>query len=112
MVSGDPPQFGKRPYFYIFFLGPFPYHEDGKLIGAVLTHVDDLILAGNEKFIERIREGIAMVLTVSKIERDKFRFTGWDIERCADGKIRVTMTDYAESMEEVKSIRKGDGPRT
>ena len=42
----------------------------------MLTHVDDLILAGNEEFIERIREGIAMVLTVSKIDKDKFRFTG------------------------------------
>ena len=81
-------------------------HEDGKLVGAVLTHVDDLILARNEEFVERIREGIAMVLAVSKIERDKFRFTGWDIERCSGGRIRVSMNDYAKSMEEVKNVRK------
>ena len=86
-------------------------HENGKLIGAVLTHVDDLILASDEEFVERIREGIAMVLAVSKIERDKFRFTGWDIERCLDGWIRVSMNYYEQSMEEVKNIRKGERPK-
>ena len=54
------------------------------MIGAVLAHVDDLSLAGSEEFIEKIRSGIAMVLRVSKIERYKFRFRAWDIERCAD----------------------------
>ena len=83
-------------------------HEDGKLIEAVLTHVDGLIVAGNAVFNEMIRKKIAMVLTVSKIERDKFRFTVWDIEKCADGRIRVSMNYHAKSMEEVKSIIKGE----
>ena len=41
----------------------------------MLTHVDDLILA----LIEKIRAGIAEELTVSKVERDKFRYTRWNI---------------------------------
>ena len=48
------------------------------------------------------------MLTLSKNERDKFRFTVWDIEKCADGRIRVRMNYYAKSMEEVKSIIKGE----
>jgi len=39
-----------------------------------LTHVDDLILAGYEEFIEKIREGIVHVVTVSKVDKIKFRF--------------------------------------
>ena len=39
-------------------------------------HVDDLILAGDGEFIEKIREGVAQVLTVSKVKRDRLRFTG------------------------------------
>ena len=31
-------------------------HEDGKLIEAVLTHVDGLIVAGNAVFNEMIRK--------------------------------------------------------
>ena len=46
-------------------------------------------------------------MTLSKIESDKFRFTGWNIERCSDGWIRVSMSEYANSMEEVTNIRKG-----
>ena len=44
---------GDEEFYYLY--------EDERLVGAVLTHVDDLILAGNKKFVERIREGIAMV---------------------------------------------------
>ena len=49
-------------------------HENDQLKGLVLTHVDDLILAADEEFVENIRSGIAEVLMVSKLERDKFRF--------------------------------------
>ena len=59
---------GDEAFYYLY--------EDGKLLGALLTHVDNLILAGNKEFIEGIREGMTMVLTVSVIERDRFRFTG------------------------------------
>ena len=36
-------------------------------------------------------------------------FTGWDIERCSDGQIRVSMDEYIKSMEEVTNVRKGGG---
>ena len=42
----------------------------------MLTHVHYFVIAGNESFVEKIRIGIAEVLTVSKVEKDKFRFTG------------------------------------
>ena len=54
--------------------------------------MDDFVIAGNESFVERIREGIAEVLTVSEVERDKFRFTDWDVERYEDV-VNVSMKD-------------------
>ena len=47
------------------------------------------------------------VLTVSKVERDKFHFTGLDV--CGEaGKISVSMNDYVQSLKEVENIRKAD----
>ena len=76
-------------------------HEEGVLLGAVLTYVYDLILAGCAEFIERIRAGIADIFMESKIDRDRFRFTGQDIEKY-ENQIRVTMKADAESMERIK----------
>ena len=59
---------GYEAFYYLY--------ENEHLKGAVWTHVDDLILAGNKEFIEMIRVEIAQVLTVSKVEKDKFIFTG------------------------------------
>ena len=53
-------------------------HKHVELQGVALTHVNDLILTENEDFIEKISDGIAHILTVSKVDKDKFRFTGWD----------------------------------
>ena len=44
---------------------------------------------------------------ISKLEKDMFRFTGWDIEKY-DNQIEVTMKYYAKSMEMITGIRKGD----
>ena len=49
-----------------------------------------------------------MVLAVSKIKRDKFRFTGRDIERCLDGLVWVYMNEYPKSMEELTNIKKDE----
>ena len=42
---------------------------------------------------------------MSKIKEDCFRFTGLDIKKVDDG-IEVLMEDYAESLEDIKEIRK------
>ena len=44
------------------------YYENrnGKLMGLILSHVDDFIIAGTVDFVERIRKGIAEVLIVPK----------------------------------------------
>ena len=51
---------GDKAFYYM--------HEEGELQSAVLIHVDDFVIAGKKSFVERIRIGIAEVLTVSKVE--------------------------------------------
>ena len=85
------------------------YYENrnGKLMGLNLSHVDDFTIAGDIEFVQRIVKGIQERFTVSKIEEDKFRFTGLDV-KAENGKIQVSMEDYADLVEEIKEIRKAD----
>ena len=79
---------------------------DGSLEGMVMTHVDNFLLAGTPEFLDGLETEVSKVLNGSKVERDKFRFTGIDIEKYED-RIRISMEDYAESMQGVDEIRTG-----
>merc|ERR1711867_380851 len=46
-------------------------HKDGKLMGQILSHVDDFTIAGDTDFVKRIVTGIKERFTVSKVEEDK-----------------------------------------
>ena len=82
-------------------------HQDGELLGAVITHVDDFTLAGTEDFIKEVLETISRELTVSKIERDRFRYTGINVS-VVDDIIEIQIEDNVDSLEEVKEILKAD----
>ena len=75
--------------------------------------MDDFTLAGTEDFINEVLETVSRELTVSKIEKDNFRYTGIDVKTVEDG-IQIEMEDYVESLEEVKEIWKAnrDDPQT
>ena len=79
-------------------------HSENKLEGMILSHVDDFNMAGTEKFLREIREMLKKELSVSKLEKNKFRFTGVDIEKNERG-ITISMEEYAESLEMIKEIR-------
>merc|ERR1712002_1135235 len=80
-------------------------HKNGKLEGMLLSHVDDFTIAGTKEFVQRIVAGIEENFTISKVEEDNFRFTGLDV-KTKNGKIEVSMEDYAESIQKIKEIRK------
>ena len=77
------------------------------MIGAVITHVDDFTLAGTDDFIKKVLEMVEKELTVSKVEKDNFCYTGLDISTVTDG-FEIKMADYVDSLEDVKEIRKTD----
>ena len=70
-------------------------HQDGELLGAVITHVDDFTLGGTEDFIKEVLETVGKELTVSKIERYRFRYTGIDVSAVDNG-IEIEMEDYVK----------------
>ena len=80
-------------------------NENGNLLGMIITHVDDFQVAGSNIFIESILKRLNNTLTVSKIEHGSFRFTGIDVQKSPDG-IVLSMDEYANSLEEIKEIRK------
>ena len=82
-------------------------NKNGKLMGLNLSHVNDFMIAGEDEFVERIVKGIERKFTVSKVEKDEFRFTGLEV-KAANRKIEVLMKDYANSVEEIKERRKAD----
>ena len=54
-------------------------HRAGRLIGAVIIHVDDFTLVGTQECIDEVLEAIEKKLTVSKIKKGKFRYIGIDV---------------------------------
>ena len=67
-------------------------NEDGVLKRAVLAHVDDFSVAGNNAFLERILTWISVTHTVSKTQYSRFRFTGMDIKSVGET-LNISMED-------------------
>ena len=81
-------------------------HQNGQLVGMILTHVDDFSMAGTSEFLSRITKSIKENLTVSKVETNNFRFTGIDVIKVEDT-IVISMNDYADSIEYIEEFRPG-----
>ena len=82
----------------------FYLNKNGNLLAMISSHVDDFKIAANEKFGLEIIENIKKELTVSKVEKDKFRFTGVDFKRTPDS-IVMSMEDYAASLTKIDHFR-------
>ena len=67
--------------------------------------MDDFKLAGTDEFLEEVISLVEEELNVSEIEKDLFCFTSLDIKVVDDG-IEVSMDDYADSLKDIKEIRK------
>ena len=76
---------------------------DGDFHGAVLTHVDDFELTGTNDFVEEIIKVVEKELTISKVEEDKFRYIGLDVNAVSDG-IDIFMEEYAKSLQNLTEI--------
>ena len=68
--------------------------------------MDDFTIAGEEEFGNRIVKGISDKFTVTKVEKDEFRFTGLDVKAKKE-KIEVSMEDYVNSLEPITAGKWG-----
>ena len=80
------------------------YHmldKKGNLDGMISTCVDDFDITGTFSFVDLITKKVSKELDVSKVEDDRFKFTGIDIRKTEDG-IKISIEDYAESLEDIE----------
>ena len=79
----------------------FTKHENGKLIGLVCIHVDDLLMAGNNRFRSVITKKLFRHFKFSKMEESKFKYLGCQIEKLPSGDITLNQNDYIQNIKEV-----------
>ena len=79
----------------------FTMHSDGKLIGLVCSHVDDLFLAGNKRFKKMMTEKILKMFQFSKVEQNKFKYLGCEVEKQPNGDISLNQDEYIQKLDEV-----------
>jgi len=79
----------------------FTLHEDGKLVGFVCIHVDDLLMAGNPKFERFIVGKLKSHFQFSKVENQKFKYLGCEIEKLPSGDISLNQNEYIQNIKEV-----------
>ena len=93
-VSGDP--------------AVFSYHKAGKLEGMVCLHVDDLLMVGRPVFKRFILGTITEKFKFSKLESDKFKYLGCELEKLSNGDISLNQTEYLDKIEEVECPSKSN----
>ena len=87
------------------------FRKEGKLIGVIAIHVDDFTGAGTNEFFEDIIESLVKEFKISKRERNKFRFTGMDVEYEENG-ITVTQVVYSKNLSKMAIEEPVDPERT
>ena len=85
----------------------FVYVKNGKLHGLIVSHVDDLLVMGDEVFEREVEHKLKEKFIFSKIEENSFTYCGCRIEVKADGSIEVDQNEYVDKMEQIPDI---EGP--
>ena len=86
-VSGD------DAFFYL--------NKNGELHGLCILHVDDFLLGGNQYFYNLVQSKLIGKFTFGKIEIEKFKFTGLNVQQTSEG-ILVDQNDYIQSIKPIK----------
>ena len=90
---------GDEAYFYLV--------KNGNLIGMILLHVDDFMIAGNSEFHEYVLKNLEKRFTFGKIASGNFKFTGLNIVEMGDC-IYVDQNEYIQALKPIKTDHFGD----
>lgn len=79
----------------------FLWSEDGgRLEGMLLSHVDDLLMGGNDR-AHRLLLELGRELGFGSLETGSFTYCGKKIEQFADFSIKISMTEYHENVKAI-----------
>ena len=84
----------------------FSYVRDGKLQGLIAVNVDDIILAGNEKFEIEVEKKLQDIFKFSKVEEKDFVYCGCRIVSKNQGAIELDQNSY---IDELKQMERAEG---
>ena len=77
----------------------FRYYENNKLLGILVTHVDDVLYSGTTRFQDQIIKKMFQTFKISKEHRDSFRYLGLNVSQDPESHIiTVDQRDYAKSL--------------
>jgi hypothetical protein len=79
----------------------FLFFRDGKLVGIVCIHVDDIIGTGDDVFHEEVIDGIKNRFKISKDQAGNFTYTGMSVWTDSKGQVHLDQNKYIEEMEEL-----------
>ena len=80
----------------------FYWHQNDKLEGLFLMHVDDFLWAGSDKFKENVISPLRVKFRCGKEMDSSFRYIGLSIEQ-EDGQIFLEQQDYTEELKQIES---------
>ena len=80
----------------------FMYY-DPNLQGFIMSHVDDFLWAGSNKFKVSVIQKIREKFKISSENSNYFKYIGWQIQQCPDG-IYISQKDYAQDDLEIAKI--------
>ena len=85
----------------------FTFVKDGKLHGLVASHVDDLLIAGDDVFKQEVEEKLKEIFVFSKIEENSFKYCGCRINAKEDGTIEIDQKEYVDVIDKISEV---EGP--
>ena len=85
----------------------FVYVKNGKLHGLIVSHVDDLLVMGDDVFEREVEYKLKEKFVFSKMEETSFKYCGCRIEVKNDGSIEADQNEYVENMEQIPPV---EGP--
>ena len=85
----------------------------GSVIGILVSHVDDILVAGTPYFYNNILANIIKQYTISKQECNDFVFTGFNLKQTADS-IVLTQKQYLDKLDldSISDLAKVKGDKT
>ena len=85
---------GDSSFFYLL--------KEGKLLGLCILHVDDFLVGGTSEFFDLIENNLLNKFTFGKVQCNKFKYTGINIEQKENGEIFIDQDDYIQSLKEIE----------
>ena len=78
----------------------FTYYTD-QLEGILITHVDDFLFAGTEKFYQSVINSLKQTFPISKESSSAFKYIGVELQQTSNG-INIAQEKYLDKLKEIE----------